>query len=70
MDLSTTYLGKKLRTPLVASASPLSENVDNIKRLEDACQVQVLGRGFPAQMIDDEPEEPGYEVVVQQRQDQ
>lgn len=36
MDLSTTYLGLKLRSPLVASASPLSENVDNIKRMEDS----------------------------------
>jgi dihydroorotate dehydrogenase (fumarate) len=36
MDLSTTYLGLKLRTPLVPSASPLSEEVDNIKRLEDS----------------------------------
>jgi dihydroorotate dehydrogenase (fumarate) len=36
MDLSTTYLGYKLRSPLVASASPLSETVDGIKRLEDA----------------------------------
>jgi dihydroorotate dehydrogenase (fumarate) len=36
MKLATTYLGFKLRTPLVASASPLSENLDNIKRMEDA----------------------------------
>jgi dihydroorotate dehydrogenase (fumarate) len=36
MDISTTYLGLKLRSPLVASASPLSEHVDNIKRMEDA----------------------------------
>ena len=36
MDLSTTYLGLKLRTPLVPSASPLSERVDNIKLMEDA----------------------------------
>jgi dihydroorotate dehydrogenase (fumarate) len=36
MKLATTYLGFKLRTPLVASASPLSENLDNIKRIEDA----------------------------------
>jgi dihydroorotate dehydrogenase (fumarate) len=36
MNLTTTYLGFKLRTPLVPSASPLSENVDNIKRMEDA----------------------------------
>jgi 3-hydroxyisobutyrate dehydrogenase len=25
--------------------------------------VKVLGQGFPAEMVDDEPEEPGYEVV-------
>ena len=36
MDLTTTYLGLKLRTPLVAAASPLSEDIDNIKRMEDA----------------------------------
>jgi dihydroorotate dehydrogenase (fumarate) len=36
MDLSTTYLGLKLRTPLVVSASPLSEEIDSIKQLEDA----------------------------------
>ena len=36
MDLTTTYLGLKLRSPLVVSASPLSEDVDNIKRMEDA----------------------------------
>jgi dihydroorotate dehydrogenase (fumarate) len=36
MDLSTTYLGLKLPSPLVASASPLSRDVDGICRLEDA----------------------------------
>lgn len=36
MDLTTTYLGYTLRSPLVASASPLSETVEGIKRLEDA----------------------------------
>jgi len=36
MDFSTTYMGLKLRSPLVASASPLWESVDNIKRAEDA----------------------------------
>lgn len=36
MDLTTKYLGMKLRTPLVVSASPLSEDVDNLKRMEDA----------------------------------
>lgn len=35
-DLSTKYLGMTLHTPLVASASPLSKDVDGIRRLEDA----------------------------------
>lgn len=34
-DLSTKYLGLNLKGPLLASASPLCESVDNIKRLED-----------------------------------
>ena len=36
MDLKTTYLGLKLRTPLVPAASPLSEEIDSIKQMEDA----------------------------------
>jgi dihydroorotate dehydrogenase (fumarate) len=36
MNLTTTYLGLRLRTPLVPSASPLSESIDNLKRMEDA----------------------------------
>jgi dihydroorotate dehydrogenase (fumarate) len=36
IDLSTTYLGLKLPTPLVASASPLSREVEGICRLEEA----------------------------------
>src|SRR6476469_9907271 len=35
-DLTTTYLGMDLRTPLVPSASPLSEDLGKIKRMEDA----------------------------------
>jgi dihydroorotate dehydrogenase (fumarate) len=36
MNLKTKYLGMQLRTPLVASASPLTSNIDSIKKLEDA----------------------------------
>lgn len=35
-DLSTTYLGLRLRNPLVASASPLSKKVERARKLEDA----------------------------------
>jgi len=36
MDLSASYLGLTLRNPLVVSPSPLSEDVANIKKMEDA----------------------------------
>lgn len=36
IDLSTTYLGLKLSSPLVVSASPLSRDLDGICRLEEA----------------------------------
>jgi dihydroorotate dehydrogenase (fumarate) len=42
MDLSTTYLGLKLRTPLVPAASPLSEEIDTIKQMEDAGAAAVV----------------------------
>jgi 3-hydroxyisobutyrate dehydrogenase len=34
-----------------------------IKRLEEACDTKILAAGFPAEMTDDEPEEPGYEII-------
>jgi dihydroorotate dehydrogenase (fumarate) len=36
IDLTTGYLGLKLRTPLVASSSPLCKDIANILKLEDA----------------------------------
>jgi dihydroorotate dehydrogenase (fumarate) len=42
MDLSTTYLGLKLRSPLVPAASPLSEEIDSIKQMEDAGAAAVV----------------------------
>ncbi len=36
IDLSTHYLGLKLRNPIVVSASPLTEKLENFARLEDA----------------------------------
>jgi len=45
----------------------LSPNI--IKRLEERADVEVLGNGFPPEMIDDEPEEDGYEVIINGRQD-
>lgn len=36
IDLSTQYLGLTLKNPLVVSASPLGQHIDNIRRMEDA----------------------------------
>jgi dihydroorotate dehydrogenase (fumarate) len=36
IDLTTSYLGMELKSPLVASASPLTEDIDNIIRIEEA----------------------------------
>lgn len=35
-DLSTTYMGLSLKNPVVPSASPLSRDLDNIKKMADA----------------------------------
>ena len=35
MDLTTTYMGLKLRNPLVISASPISADIDQVKRAEE-----------------------------------
>jgi len=43
----------------------LSPNI--IKRLEEATGLDILADGFPAELTDDEPEEPGYEVVPRGR---
>jgi dihydroorotate dehydrogenase (fumarate) len=42
IDLTTTYLGLKLPSPLVVSASPLSRDIDGICRLEEAGAAAVV----------------------------
>lgn len=42
MDLSTTYMGLKLKNPIVPSASPLSETVESVKAMEDAGAAAVV----------------------------
>jgi dihydroorotate dehydrogenase (fumarate) len=41
-DLKTTYMGIPLRNPLVVSPSPLTEGLDNIRRMEDAGAAAVV----------------------------
>ena len=42
MDLSTTYMGLSLKNPIVPSASPLSQRVEDIRKLEDAGAAAVV----------------------------
>lgn len=44
-----------------------AQSDDIIRRLEEATGLDITAPGFPAEMLDDEPEEPGYEVVPQGR---
>jgi dihydroorotate dehydrogenase (fumarate) len=57
MDLTTNYLGLKLRTPLVPAASPLSEEIGTIKQLEDSgASAVVLYSLFEEQLRQDSAE--------------
>ena len=40
----------------------LANNI--IKRLEETTGLDIRASGFPAQIVDDEPEEIGYEVTI------
>jgi dihydroorotate dehydrogenase (fumarate) len=57
IDLSTTYLGLKLKNPLVASSSPMCEDVANIRRMEDAGAAAVVLHSLFEEQIDVESEE-------------
>jgi 3-hydroxyisobutyrate dehydrogenase len=62
LELSPLVLG--IFKDGAAKYGPREFSPNIIRRLEEACGVKVLGQGFPAEMVDDEPEEPGYEVIV------
>src|SRR5271157_3783747 len=54
IDLSTTYLGLKLKNPLVPSASPMCEDVGNIRRMEDAGAAAVVLHSLFEEQIEQE----------------
>jgi len=47
----------------IARYGARAQSDDIIRRLEDATGLDITAPGFPAEMVDDEPEEAGYEVV-------
>lgn len=52
-DLSTTYLGLSLASPLVPSASPLAYDLDTIRRMEDAGAAAIVLPSLFEEQIDD-----------------
>ena len=55
MDLSTKYLGFDLPNPLMPGASPLADNLDTVKRVEDAGASAIIMRSlFEEQIVREE----------------
>lgn len=54
MDLSTRYLGLDLRCPLMAGASPLADDLDTVRRLEDAGAGAIVLRSLFEEQIEAE----------------
>lgn len=55
MSLATTYLGLKLKNPIMPGASPLVDHLDNIRRLEDAgASAIVMHSLFEEQITNDQ----------------
>jgi dihydroorotate dehydrogenase (fumarate) len=55
MDLSTTYLGFTLPHPLMPGSSPLADDLDGVRRLEDAGAAAIVLRSlFEEQIVGDE----------------
>jgi dihydroorotate dehydrogenase (fumarate) len=64
MDLSTNYLGLQLKNPIVPSASPLSEDISNIKLMEDAGAAGVVLYSLFEEQIEHESLELNYYTSI------
>ena len=60
MDLTTDYMGMKLKNPIVPSASPLSHELGNIRAMEDAGASAVVFYSLFEEQIIHETEELGH----------
>lgn len=56
LDFSTNYLGLKLKNPVVVSASPLTEKLENFRRLEDAGASAIVMYSLFEEQIESESE--------------
>jgi dihydroorotate dehydrogenase (fumarate) len=60
VDLTTSYMGLRLKNPIVPSASPLSADLDKIKRMEDAGAAAVVLHSLFEEQIETEAEALAY----------
>jgi dihydroorotate dehydrogenase (fumarate) len=64
MDLSTTYLGMSLPHPMMAGASPLSDELDTVRQLEDAGSAAIVLRSlFEEQIVREQMADMRYQDV-------
>jgi dihydroorotate dehydrogenase (fumarate) len=69
MDLSTTYLGFTLPHPLMPGASPLADDLDSVKRLEDAGAAAIVMRSLFEEQITREELGTVHDVLVDDESD-
>lgn len=61
MDLTTTYLGLKLKHPLVVGASPMAADLDQVRRLEDAGAAAIVMQSlFEEQLMLEQSAQQAY----------
>jgi len=63
MDITTTYLGLKLKSPIVCSAGPLSEKISNIREMEEAGAGAVVLYSIFEEQIEHEELELDYHTT-------
>ncbi len=64
MDISTSYLGLKLKSPIVPSAGPLSEDIGNIRQMEDAGAGAVVLYSLFEEQIEHDSLELDYQTSI------
>lgn len=64
MDITTTYLGLKLKSPIVPSAGPISEDISDIREMEDAGAGAVVLYSLFEEQIEHEALELDYHTSV------
>jgi dihydroorotate dehydrogenase (fumarate) len=64
MNLETNYLGLKLKNPIVPSAGPLSQEISNFKKFEDAGAAAVVMYSLFEEQIEHEAMELDYQTSV------